>query len=70
MITVTIAVAYALVAIATGWFTYTIAGSELYASPVTRGHELQWLAIVAGIMLGLAWPITVPFAVITAMVLR
>lgn len=70
MITVTIAVAYALVAIATGWFTYTIVGSELYANPVTRGHELQWLAIVAGIMLGLAWPITVPFAVITAMVLR
>lgn len=70
MITLAFGIVYAIVAIATGWVTYTVAGSELYASPHTRGHELQWLAVVAGIILGLAWPVTIPFAVITAMVLR
>lgn len=61
---------YGAIAGAVGWLCYTYVGSEIYAHPSTRGREYQWVGIAAGVILGFMWPITIPFALITALILK
>lgn len=61
-----LAAIYIITAMGTTWFTGAVASALLETNPRTRNYKLGWLGWPIGILLGLAWPITIPCMIIAA----
>lgn len=61
---------YILTAAGTAWVARAGFGAYLSAHPSTRNLGIEWISWPLGVLTGIAWPITIPAAIIIVGVIK